>query len=609
MALSEVKISPQDDLVAALAATPKKGTLVLAKGVYTIKECLIVDKTVTLKGETGDPKDVVISRVDSTVLLVVKGKPRFTALTFQAPKNIVDAKIPSDRPMKRDPIEYKSAVAIREEGNATFENCIASSGTQSGFSVRGKKARVTLSHCHIRNTGEGGIFFDDRGRGVIENTIIENSGLGCVDVEENGYVEVKNSKLLGSRQTSISLHNFGNAKFVECEVCGGSTSCGVIVEKSQLTAIKTTFYSHVSKSPDGDPDFSADGILVSDSYLKLVKTEHYATRFGVAAEEKAKIVLKSVTIGKVFASVIAQSQVKIIQKGDVDLCVPPYVGGHFDERGSRIVPGGVEAEPDSDEYDAPERKEYNQDEIDAAYVVKDVFLRKELGAPWPLVLHAAAPFSFGGVLDGYYYPNTKYGGVFMVSKEIATPDFDSPNNNTFRSYELAIATRDPFPYDNEGNVVHPESVQKYRRLHKLLTNVGHYVEGTSNFNRYDSIALPEDYQDPDISGAAFVTDAICFSDALAPGAPLVRPENLSNEERQEYEETYPGLLAKLAQREVPGSIFDDRQFFGVVILIEVHQSEIQALLRKELSREEFVNKLKEQGEWPFSDLNRRPPLL
>ena len=34
MALSEVKISPQDDLVAALAATPKKGTLVLAKGVY-----------------------------------------------------------------------------------------------------------------------------------------------------------------------------------------------------------------------------------------------------------------------------------------------------------------------------------------------------------------------------------------------------------------------------------------------------------------------------------------------------------------------------------------------------------------------------------------------
>ena len=306
-----------------------------------------------------------------------------------------------------------------------------------------------------------------------------------------------------------------------------------------------------------------------------------------------------------------QSSVKLIERGKNSLCEPPKLGGALDERGSRITPEGIvdDDEPDSLEIMTREKKEYTQDEIDAAFLVKDVFLRQELNEPWPRVLHAPIPFDGGGMLDGYYYPNSKYGGTIMVSKEIATPGFNSPNNFTFCSYELAIATQTPFPYDNDGNVVRPESVKKYQRLHKLLSDVGHYVENTSHFNRYDSIGLAPDHSDPDLRNAAFVADAVCLSNTLAQDAPMVRLEKLSAAARMEYEEIYPGLLEKLAKRRVPTSFFEDRQFFGVMIIIEVYQSELQAMLRKELTREEFIGRLKEAGYWPFSDLDLRPPLL
>ena len=611
MSTKEIKITPQDSLVAAVASIPKKRTIILAKGTYVLKECLIIDKTVTLRGETGDPQDVVISRTAATVLMVANGKPRFEAITFQAPRPIVDIQPHGGAGFMREPIEYKSAVAIRDKGVAQFVNCVATSDEQSGFSVRGKKARITLSHCLIKNTGEGGIFFDDQGRGEIEDSIIEQSGLGCVDVEEKGFVCVKNTKLLSSSYSAISLHNCGRAKFVDCEICGASTRCAIITEKSELVAVRTSFYSHVSKDQQGSPDFSADGILVSDSRVKFVETRHYATRFGIGAEDRAIILLKNVTMEYVFATVIGQSSVKLIERGKNSLCEPPKLGGALDERGSRITPEGIvdDDEPDSLEIMTREKKEYTQDEIDAAFLVKDVFLRQELNEPWPRVLHAPIPFDGGGMLDGYYYPNSKYGGTIMVSKEIATPGFNSPNNFTFCSYELAIATQTPFPYDNDGNVVRPESVKKYQRLHKLLSDVGHYVENTSHFNRYDSIGLAPDHGDPDLRNAAFVADAVCLSNTLAQDAPMVRLEKLSAAARMEYEEIYPGLLEKLAKRRVPTSFFEDRQFFGVMIIIEVYQSELQAMLRKELTREEFIGRLKEAGYWPFSDLDLRPPLL
>ena len=191
-------IDPSSDLCGAVASLSSGDTLILKPGVYKIARHIVVDKDVVIKGSTGAAKDAVIIREGSTAAVIAGGSPTFENLTFVSPGGNADA--------GQDSISYESCVAVRG-GSPTFIGCRATSAEQSGYSVRGEGVAAKLVRCEARGTCHGGIFFDGRATGLLEECLFADNGLGCVDVEDTAdgkWVEIRKCRLIKSGFASLS---------------------------------------------------------------------------------------------------------------------------------------------------------------------------------------------------------------------------------------------------------------------------------------------------------------------------------------------------------------------------------------------------------------------
>lgn len=96
-----------------------------------------------------------------------------------------------------------------------------------------------------------------------------------------------------------------------------------------------------------------------------------------------------------------------------------------------------------------------------------------------LVGHAIIPFSVGGAVDMYYYPNHIMGTGF-ATMEILEPDGSGPVPNRLGTYELVAFTKHPFDNSNDKNS--PFNLIE-RKICGIFTTIGFYSrESEENLN-------------------------------------------------------------------------------------------------------------------------------
>ncbi|HET6423619.1 MAG TPA: hypothetical protein VFG20_08035 [Planctomycetaceae bacterium] len=184
------------------------------------------------------------------------------------------------------------------------------------------------------------------------------------------------------------------------------------------------------------------------------------------------------------------------------------------------------------------------------YHRKTAYLVERLGEERDL-LHSVISFSVGGWLDLYYFPQKS--GTAIATKELSGTPGEGPSNDCFANYELVMFSRQMVSsYDIDQD------------SHRLIATILNWMARYSfqaTLNRFDTCEFPADMDW--IGGRCLIFDA--------------------------YGDTP-------SQRE-------GRQEFGLLALIEIHRSEMN--FAREFGGSFLLEKLKQAGYYPYSDLNRR----
>ena len=604
-------IDAKSDVHGAVGSLLPGETLLLSPGVYYLDKHLVVDKDVVIKSATGNPKDVTLVRPGSTTLLVPEGAPTFENLTFISMSgqgvSAADA---------RDDVAYQSCVAVRG-GAPTFVGCRATSADQSGFSARGRGVSAKLLRCEIRHTHDRGIFFDEYAVGLIEGCLFVDAGRGCVDVKmtpEEEWVEIRGSRLIRSAYANLSLRGGGRVRIVKSNVVSYNT-VAAIVRDSVFEARSTKFRGQRPFDPrDADAKLSSlgypAGVLAVNSRVKLVDSSFGNFLVGAHALDRSS----SLTLERC-----------VIKNGNKSILFEP--GGTppvlvdcklFKEPERFIKPKAAE-QMNADEfaneldlseqilgenYDDEDDDEFTPEEWDEAMELKRQKIEKILGPAAPFVYQAAPSYHEGGEFDGYLYPNSPYGGTFVVTQELVKPDFNGPSNSSFHAFELAVATRQTIPDGfleraAETSSLSPEADKLHQTIMRAISIasfVGYYVDSGHTIERYDTLDFPEDFFVPEIAGTCFIFDAIGTTYASS---------QITLKTALEYFERDFRIPPEEKDKEFERDPGEDGAF-GLMLIIEITREEMdQAMTERGFN---LIPRLKEAKIWPFSDLDR-PPII
>ena len=620
MSKEQILVTPQQDLCAVVADAPKNSEIVLAPGKYILNRPLVVDKTIFMRSQTGKVKDVMIGRDNATVLFVIDGKPTFHGIEFFAPASSDDAPANTNEYDSIDAFMYKSAVAVREKGNATFIECKASSRQKSAFSARGKKAFITLDKCWVPQTGEGGIFVDDKACGLVKNCLIQNTGLGCVDVETNGSkLTVENSTLEKSRYGALSPHDDGLLVVRKCKINVGVTF-GAVVRNGRLEVEDSAFVSDLNESSLVDLQ-SRFGVMLLEGSAKLTDCSMSKLIIGVfMATPNSKLEMKRVEMDEgMLTSVVFDPESPKIKISDCKLAEPPLEKDYYLEALKRWGADDGE-DPEGSRKHLPDvakwsEANFSDEQKKRAYDLKTKYFEKILGEEFMLCIESDEPFYEGGRLNLYYYTKSRYGGTFLISKQLASPEFSRPSFEGVNSFELAIASRKPFYYDENGNPRpdYDKVVKPYELLYGVLTLASLYIWDESPVARYNTIELPDGK-----NTLYFIFDLIDEPEMIEVDSNTrdalgdYSRQNAANVEEKETLSLDDALMmysdseSERQQEEKTNSPESTKRSFGVLVMIALHKSELDYIRAHEGASKIFLQKLKEQNRWPFSDLERPP---
>ena len=620
-------IDPSSDLCGAVASLSSGDTLILKPGVYKIARHIVVDKDVVIKGSTGAAKDVVIIREGSTAAVIAGGSPTFENLTFVSPGGNADA--------GQDSISYESCVAVRG-GSPTFIGCRATSAEQSGYSVRGEGVAAKLVRCEARGTCHGGIFFDGRATGLLEECLFADNGLGCVDVEDTAdgkWVEIRKCRLIKSGFASLSIHNGGRVRIADSELVAYDTNCVKIHDAgSTLEARSVQFRGLLPPEPGHEENLVPMGIAAFEATVRVFDSTFKNFKIAVALYQ-TPLTLERCSVTDCAKSIFSSDAAENCNLTDCRLCADPvYESGDVgpddddedddfdddfdDDEDEEFDEDEDEDEDDEDEED--EDDEFTDEEYQKAMEIKEKKIEEFVGPQADMVMHAIIPYAVGGPFDGYIHPRSKYGGTFFVSEELVDPSFSSPSNSMFHSFELAMATRQKCPAkffkdgaedEDDGGQTEEQPKKRpfFMNLFKpkeakadfdktlshcvnVMTQIGRYIESGATVNRYETLEFPKDFDLEDCAGRCFVFDAI---GTPFPAEEVPLKELLAVFDRDVYE--VPKEDRAMRDPNKPGT-------FGLLLLIEVDRSEMN--LARKIGGDAFIEKLKEKGYWPFSDLDR-----
>lgn len=195
------------------------------------------------------------------------------------------------------------------------------------------------------------------------------------------------------------------------------------------------------------------------------------------------------------------------------------------------------------------------------YEVKQAALERLLGPMHDLVGHAIIPFGLdGGAVDMYYFPEG-ISGTGFATMELIQPDASGPRPNRIGTFELVTFTKQAIGV-SEGETIGDDPFGKIeRRMCRLMTGIGLYAH-TAVLNPGETCEIPLYEGKPNL--------CLIFD---------------------EYRKDGIGL-------EIEG------RRHCLLLCMEVFQSEMEHARRE--GSAVVLQKLKEAGHYPYSDLDRQP---
>jgi hypothetical protein len=130
-------------------------------------------------------------------------------------------------------------------------------------------------------------------------------------------------------------------------------------------------------------------------------------------------------------------------------------------------------------------KKFSNEEYEIDYQLKTQGLENILGTMFNIVGHAIIPFEIGGSVDMYYF-NEHLNGTGFATMELIEPDGTGPIPNDYGTYELVAFTKEH--YDNNEL----SSFNKIeRKICGIFTSIGHYSREVI-LNPKDTIEIPSE---------------------------------------------------------------------------------------------------------------------
>ncbi len=176
-----------------------------------------------------------------------------------------------------------------------------------------------------------------------------------------------------------------------------------------------------------------------------------------------------------------------------------------------------------------------------------------LGSEHDTVMHAIIPYAIGGGLDLYYFPNGITGTAIATKELCELPDQGS-TNDVFETYELVMFTRHPLSLENAKDESTP-----FGRIHKSINAILNHIapySAQATLNPHETCEFPTDMAT--VGGKCLIFDAYGFD--------------------------------------------GEHTEFGLLLVIEIHRSEMD--YAREHGGEELLEKLKQAGHYPYSDMER-----
>jgi len=207
--------------------------------------------------------------------------------------------------------------------------------------------------------------------------------------------------------------------------------------------------------------------------------------------------------------------------------------------------------------DKPESKEFTEQEYELDYELKSKGLENVLGKMHDLVGHAIVPFAVGGAVDMYYFPNHIKGTGF-ATMELLEPDGTGPLPNRFGTYELVAFTK--HDYNNSENRQTPFNLIE-RNICGIFTIIGFFSK-EAVLNPNETCEVP--------NGEGEENSCLVFD--------LYQPDN------KEF---------RIGSRK-----------HHLLLCLQVFRSEMN--FARENGSEELFKILKQEGHYPYSDLDRQP---
>lgn len=191
------------------------------------------------------------------------------------------------------------------------------------------------------------------------------------------------------------------------------------------------------------------------------------------------------------------------------------------------------------------------------YNRKSMLMEQMLGNEHDMVMHALIPYEVGGDLDLYYFPHG-IPGTGIATKELTDDLENASSNKVFKAYELLMFTRVPLDLDDSDNEGTPFGFI-HENINAILNCIAPY-SAEATLNPRETCEFPADMEK--IGGKCLIFDG------------------------------YPSYADA------------ERQEFGLLLIIEIFRSEME--FARENGGQALLNKLKEAGHYPYSDLDRAP---
>jgi len=215
------------------------------------------------------------------------------------------------------------------------------------------------------------------------------------------------------------------------------------------------------------------------------------------------------------------------------------------------------------------KKEFTPEELEALYEAEEKGLEKILGPIDDVVGHALIPFQVGGAVDMYYFSKHLPGTVFATI-ELINPDGTGPKPNRIGTYELMTCTK------LKRN---PESKETYQERNKRV--------GEGRLTPFEEMECR-------MKGIMTSIGFYSFDAVIQPGETAELP--------LDDNETVPLVFDEYSTPENPFQINGKRH--GLLLIMEIFPSELE--YARNNGSGALFEKLKAQGVYPYSDLDRQP---